>query len=325
MKFIELKKDLQSSRHSIYLIEGDDAYFRSSAEKQIRSAFLQMEELNFASFDGAECKGSAAQNLLTAAEAVPFMSEYRIIKVTDFYPTEAEYEKYLKSAFENFPQTTILLIVNSQGKKGADLKRKHCITYIDCNRCDRETVAKWAYLTMKRAGVASSVESCEAVADYCQNDMARVSREVEKLIEWATESKKITKADVDLLVYKDADFRIYQMTNAAARKDFTTFTEILKDLLSKGFDENSQITSLINYFKNLLTVLTNPAEKEVLEKLKMSDYVLGKTRQQAKAMGEERLIGLIHGLYAVSSKLKSGAYSADGALECAVCKVFFGE
>lgn len=323
MKFTQLKDDIKESARSIYLIEGDDAYFRQKAEEQLKAAFLQMPELNFTAFDGGQYKGANLSEITSALSAYPFMSEKRLVKITDFYPTEADWEKYLKSVFEDFPETTVLLIVNAQSKKGVDLKRKKCITYIDCNKSDRETVAKWAYLTMKRANVASTVEACEAVADYCLCDMARVSKEVEKLIEYGA-GGQITKKAVDELVYKDADFRIYQMTGAVARRDFSTFAEICYDLLSKGYDENAVIASLLNYFKNLLTVDSAALpDKELAAALKMSDYVYGKTKQQAQAVGSDRLISYINALYSLAADFKSGRMTVGGALESALANVFF--
>ncbi len=323
MKFTQLKDDIKEGAKPVYLIEGDDAYFRSKAEEQIKSAFLEMPELNFTTFDGAQYKGASLTDITSALSAFPFMAEKRIVKITDFYPTEGDYEKYIKPVFENFPETTIAIIVNTQGKKGVDLKRKKCVTYIDCNKADRETVAKWAYLTMKRAGVSSSVEACEAVADYCLCDMARVSKEVEKLIEYGREGG-VNKAVVDELVYKDADYRVYQMTGAIARRDFGGFSEICYDLLNKGFDENMVIGSLLNYFKNLLTVLSSDmSDRELASSLKMTDYVLGKTKQQARAVGEQKLISYINALYSLSSLFKSGQITQSGAFESAIARVFF--
>ena len=324
MKFTELKDDIKSGRRAIYLFEGDDAYFRTSAENMVKNAFLEMPELNYISFDGEGVKGAGIEDIVSALAVFPFMAPCRIVKVTEFYPTDSDYEKYLKSTFENFPDTATLIIVNSQSKKGCDFKRKKAVSYFDCNKADRETVARWCYLTMKKSGVSSSVEACEAIADYCVNDMARVSKEVEKLIEWGKEGL-ITKADVDELVYKDADYRVYQMTGAVSRGDYSSFTEICKDLLSKGYDSNAVIASLLNYFKNLLTVLVSEkSQEELCTMLKMKDYALTKTRQQAKAMGKDRLIRLIDGLYAVSASTKGGLITPAGSLESAFAQVFFG-
>lgn len=325
MKFTQLKEDIAQGARPIYLAEGDDAYFRAKTEEQIKSAFLSMPELNYSALDGTSLKGAAIEGALSALAAFPFMSEKRIVKVSEFYPTESEYENYLKPLFENFPESAILLIVNSQAKKGADLKRKKCVTYIDCNRADRDTVARWAYLTLKKSGVAASTEACEAVADYCLCDMARVSRETEKLIEWGKDSGKITLSDVDALVYKDADYRIYQMTNAVARKDYSTFAVILTELVQKGFDANAVIASLLSYFKTLLFVATGTlTDSEIASALKTSEYVAGKNRQQARALGKEKLAEYIGRLYSLASSLKSGIITADGALEGVIAEIFFG-
>jgi len=324
MKFTQLKDDIAQGARSIYLLEGDDAYFRLKAEEQIKGAFLEMAELNYSAYDGAQFKGAALTELISALSAFPFMANKRIVKLSEFYPTEGDYSKYLKNFFEDFPPDSILIIVNSLGKKGVDLKRKKCVTYVDCNRADEETVARWAYLTMKRAGVSSTVEACEAIASYCVRDMARVSTEVEKLIEWG-KGGSISKADVDNLVYKDADYRVYEMTKAVARRDYSAFTLICIDLLNKGFDENAILASLLNYFKNLLAALTSDkSETELASLLNTSDWIIRKNREEARAFGKDRLSKLVSSLYSLVSSFKGGLITKDGALETAVCNLFFG-
>ena len=54
--------------------------------------------------------------------------------------------------------------------------------------------------------------------------MSRVALETEKLIDYKG-SGTLTREDVDGLVYKDADYRIYEMTNAVARKRFRQIFE----------------------------------------------------------------------------------------------------
>ena len=198
MKYTELKNDIKQGARSIYLLEGDDAYFRMKGEEMIKSSFLQMPELNFSSFDGETLKGGALTSLTSAIESFPFMSEKRIIKVSELHPSESEYENYLKKTFENFPSSCILIIVNAESKKGVDLKRKACVGFFDCNRADEETVAKWAYLTFKRAGITAPVDVCSAIAGYCLCNMSRVALEVEKLIDYKKEGT-LTREEADAL------------------------------------------------------------------------------------------------------------------------------
>lgn len=323
MKFTELKNDISDGAKSIYLLEGDDAYFRMKGEEMIKSAFLQMPELNFSSFDGESLKGAQISALTSALESFPFMSEKRIIKVSGFYPTEIEYETHLKKIFENFPASSILIIVNAETKKGVDLKRKHAVTYVDCNRADEETVAKWAYLTLKRAGITCSVDVCAIIAGYCLCNMSRVALEVEKLIDYKI-SGELTREEVEALVYKDADYRIYEMTNAVARRDYVRYCAVQSELVQKSGDEAAVLSGLFSYFKNSLTMLSASGnDAEVAKLLKMKEYGVKKGREQARAIGEENLKKFVAYVYSAVSDIKTGRTSPKNALQNVNNYLFF--
>ena len=323
MKFTELKNDISDGAKSIYLLEGDDAYFRMKGEEMIKSAFLQMSELNFSSFDGESLKGAQISALTSALESFPFMSEKRIIKVSGFYPTEIEYETHLKKIFENFPASSILIIVNAETKKGVDLKRKHAVTYVDCNRADEETVAKWAYLTLKRAGITCSVDVCATIAGYCLCNMSRVALEVEKLIDYKI-SGELTREEVEALVYKDADYRIYEMTNAVARRDYVRYCAVQSELVQKSGDEAAVLSGLFSYFKNSLTMLSASGnDAEVAKLLKMKEYGVKKGREQARAIGEENLKKFVAYVYSAVSDIKTGRTSPKNALQNVNNYLFF--
>lgn len=322
MKFTELKNDIKEGAKSIYLLEGDDAYFRIKGEEMIKSAFVQMPELNFTVLDGETLKGSSLSQLIAAVESVPFMSEKRLVKVTEFHPSDTDFER-LKKTFENFPKETILLIVNSEGKRGVDLKRKSYVTYVDCNCADEETVTKWVYITLRNAKISASVEACTLVARYCQCNMSRVALEVEKLIDYKKEGE-LSREEVDSLVYKDADYRIYEMTNAVSRRDFDMFCTIEAELCRKVGDETSVLSGLFSYFKNLLTIISSDdSDKQLSETLKMKEYGVKKSREQARAIGEDKLKDLVSCIYSVLAEIKCGNLSPHCALQSVNGKIFF--
>ena len=323
MKFIELKNDIQSDARNIYLLEGSDAYFRMKGEEMIKSAFMQMPELNFTVLDGETLKGNSLSSLISAVESVPFMSEKRIVKVTEFHPSDAEYEKYLKNTFENFPAETILLIVNTEGKRGVDLKRKACITFIDCNCADEESVIKWVYITLRNAKISASVEVCTLIARYCQCNMSRIALEVEKLIDYKKEGE-LSRAEVDALVYKDTDYRIYEMTNAVARRDYDTFSSIEMELCRKVGDETSVLSGLFSYFKNLLLIVSSDcSDRQLSEITKMKEYGVKRSREQARAIGEEKLKSIVTDIYSALAEIKCGNLTPNSALQVVNNKIFF--
>lgn len=324
MKFTELKSSIENGAESIYLLEGDDAYFRKKGEEMIKEAFLSMPELNYSSYDGENLKGSGISELCSAIKNYPFMSEKRIIKVSEFYPSESEYENHLKELFEDFPSTSILIIVNGGGKKGVDLKRKKSVQYVDCSRAEPETVAKWIYLTLRKAGITAPVQVCENIAGYCLCNMARVSVEVQKLIDYKSEGV-LTEEEADELIYKDAEFRLYELTNTISRRDFNKFCIIAEDIKSKGMDEIYILNGLFNYFKNLLTILSSSKSvAELAAMLKMKEYGVKKSREQAEAIGAENLAYMTDKVYECISGIKCGLTSPENALQNAENVIFFG-
>lgn len=322
MKFTELKNSIKEGVQGVYLLEGCDGYFLRNGEQMIKSACLQLPELDFSAFEGAALKGGALTAFTAAIKNYPFGSLKRVVKVSEFYPAEAEYDKYLKETFENMPETSVVIIVNTQGKKGVDLKRKKCITYIDCNKADEETVTKWVYVTLRRAGVNCSAEAASAVAAYCLCDMSRVALETQKLI--ALGKPAIMLADVDEHVYKDADYRVYEMTNAIPRKNYTAVCEIAFDLIRKGMDKTAVISSILTYFRNLYAVLcSDESDKDLAEALKMKEYGVKKSREQAALIGKAALQRHILALYSCISGVKGGLISPDAALNVALSEIFF--
>ena len=324
MKFTELKNSIQGGAASIYLFEGDDAYFRMKGEESVKSAFLEMPELNYSAFDGETLKGQAYTSLVTAIKNYPFMAEKRIVKVSEFYPSESDFDTYFKELFEDFPPTSILIIVNSGAKKGVDLKRKKTVTYVDCNKPDQEAVTKWIYLTLRRAGISAPASVCESIGLYCLCNMARVSVEVQKLIDYKGNGE-LTQDDVDALVYKDAEYRLYELTNTVPRRDFTKFANILDELLKKGGDEIYILNGLFNYFKNLLTVSSSQnSDAELAVQLKMKEYGVKKSREQAYSIGEEKLKYYVKYIYGCISDVKCGRATPENALQKAQNAIFFG-
>ena len=250
MKYVEFRKFTdENGAMPIYLFEGEEGYFREGGENLLKNRFLQDTTLDYVAFDGNTLKGAKLSALVSAVQSFPFLSQKRVVKVTDFYPSEEEYDKYLKTAFENPPPGSILLIVNSpkkaDGKKAeekgkkANLQKKPNVTYVDCSRADEETIKKWIYVTCKRAGVYADGITCGKIASYCVGDMSRIAKETEKLLIYcqATGAERLTDEIVDEVVYPDSEYKIYELSSAVSRKNYDGYVKILNELSAKGFDE----------------------------------------------------------------------------------------
>ncbi len=329
MKYVEFKKFTdENGARPIYLFEGEEVYFREKGEQILKKLYVQEPTLDYVSFDGGALKGEKLKALVDAVSSFPFISQKRLVRVTEFYPTEKDFENYLKPLFENPPTDSILLIVNGgKGKTGtAVLAKKPNVTYVDCSRSDEETIKKWIYVTCKRAGVYADGITCGKLASYCIMDMSRIAMETEKLLGYcaAMGKERLTDEIVDELVYPDSEYKIYELANALARKNYSEYMKIIKDLSTRGFNETSLLSSLASYFKGLYEVsLCKGSDRDVATALGIKEYAAKKNREQAAKFGKGELLALYSGVYQAISDIKCGVLTPSAALKTVTAQLFF--
>ena len=326
MKFVMFNGSLEEGAAPIYLFDGEEEYFKRRGEEMLLKKFLSEPSLNFTSFDGADLKGARLTELTAAAQSFPFLSEKRIVKVTGLYPSEREYETYLKAYFEHPCDTTILLIVNGAAKpKGFDLKKAPNVTRVDCSRADEETVLRWIYTRMRRAGVACDTDCCERIMRYCLGSMSRIATETEKLLAYAGEGGTITAEDIDAVVYRDTDYKIYEMTDALGRGNYGSYLSVMNELLGKGMDEAGVLNALCNYFRTMYEILAlNKSDADTAKALGMKEYAVKMSRRQAKLLGGKRVEDAYFGVFGAVNAIKGGRLTPTGALTAVNAKLFFG-
>lgn len=327
MKFVQLTNSLQEGVAPVYLIEGDEAYFRDHAVKSIREACaLAQPSLNDVRYEGESLKGDKLTAFRDTLYSLPFFDEKRLVRVYEFYPTEREWDNVLKVYAERPCSTTVLVIVNG-GKKAnsADLKKKGGVTYVDCSRESEETLSRWLFSLMRREGLQPDADAAGLMVRYCASGAARMRMETDKLKLLLGAGGRVTRAVVEEYIAKDAEYKIYELTQAASRRNFTAFSEILSDLTDKGYDENAALASLTAHFKTLAEIAhMRGSDAEIGKTLGLKPFAVQKNRETAARLGKERTEEIYVALYTLTCGAKSGLYTKSGALYSAVQKIFFG-
>lgn len=326
MKFIQFNKQLQTGALPVYLLEGEEVYFRDQAVRRLREEYVSQPQLNDVRLEGENLKGEKLSSFVSDLYALPFLSERRMIRVYEFYPTEKEYETYLKKYFENPSPSTLLVIVNGGKKKGggAELKKKPNVTFVDCGKEEEEVLTRWALVRMKQSGLKANADAVQRFVRYCNNDCARMSKEIEKLAFLLGEGGEVTAEVVDEQIPKDVEYKIYELTQAASRRSFATFSEILSDLLKKGYDENALLASLASYYRSLYEVTEmKGSDGEIAKTLGVKPFAVQKNRETAFRMGRSKVKEYYLFLYGLAADMRSGLCSKEGALSAAIAKIFF--
>ena len=326
MKFVLFKKSLDEGASPVYLFDGEEEYFKQRGEEMLKERYLGEPSLNYTVFQGSALKGGALSDLIAAARCVPFLSEKRIVKVVDLYPSEREYETYLRPYFQSPELSTILLIVNGGKGKGFDLRKAAGVTRVDCSKADEEIVLRWIYTRFKRAGVHADTDTCARIFTYCLGDMSRVAGETEKLIAYAGEGGTVGVADVDAVVYQDTDYKIYEMTDALGGGNAGKYLSVLHELSEKGMDEGGVLNALLSYFRTLADVtLSRGTDAETASALGMKEFAVKMNRRRAAAFGKDRVLAAYRFIFGKLNAVRSGASTAQGALLAVNAYLLFGE
>lgn len=329
MKYVDFKKFTdENGARPIYLFEGEETYFREKGEELLKARFLQEPTLDYASFDGNTLKGEKLKTIVDAVNCFPFISEKRVVRVSELYPTEKDFENYLKPLFDNPPTDGILLIVNSGNAKAGtvSLSKQKTVTHVDCGRSDEETIKRWIYLTCKREGVYADGITCGKIATYCMLDMARIAKETEKILGYCQASgvQKLTDEIVDSLVYPDAEYKMYELADALVRKNYSKYMKAIKDLSTRGYNETSLLSSLVSYFRNLYEVsVCKGSDQEVATTLGIKEFVAKKNREQAKKFTKREILQHYNTVFAAVSEIKCGEITPHAALKRVTAKLFF--
>lgn len=329
MKYVEFKTFTEENgARPIYLFEGEETYFKQRGEELLKSKFVQEPTLDCVSFDGSALKGEKMSALSDAVRVFPFISQKRMVRVSEFYPTEKDFEHYLAPIFQSPPADSILCIVNSARAKTGQVNfaKQPNVTVVDCSRADLETIKKWIYLTCKRAGVYADGVVCSKIAEYCVLDMARIAMETEKLLTFCAAKgvDRLTDELVDSLVYPDSDYKIFELANALARKNYSAFMKIARDLSTQGFNETALLSALVSYFKGLYeTSCCKGSDKDVAAALGIKEFAARKNREQAARFEKGALLACYDAVFSAISAVKCGKWTPEGAWKAVIAWLFF--
>lgn len=319
MKFQDLKNSLQEQIFPIYLIEGEDAFFRNRAVALIKEACLSEPDFNYTRFLGNEIKGQYDE-LLSAVRSFPFMSEKRVVEVIDFNPTATDLkDKALLEYLKNPEDTTVLIIVNKE--KCESLKKLSSVTVVDCQKAGEEVITKYIRAKMTKANLIISTSVCKKIIEYCLSDMSKIDGEINKLIDYCSGRVEVTEKDVEKIVSKDLEYKIFEIVQLVAKRNFDGVYKFINEITSLA-EKQQFLVSLYYQFRRMFYASVTKGEPSVVaDVLGEKQYSIIKARELASLFSSKRLKEIMQNLARLDGEFKTGKISLDSAFNQAVFSV----
>ena len=282
----------------------------------LKNKYVQNPDLNYVSLES----GASFSDVSSSVYAFPFMSEKRMTVIREYYPDKAQLKGDLKDFLENPPTDSILVIIND--KPCEALKKYQTVQCVSCGKADVSTIVKWIKAESSKQGVVIDGERAQLIAEYCLLDMSRIENEVNKLCAYVGEGNTITKEAIEELVYKDAEYKIYEMTDYIGKRDFSKAVTVLTEMLNKGEPAQKLLISVYNYFRRLLHVaISDKPNGELASLLGIKEFAVAKAKQQAKMFSPKSLKKAMDLLIDADYDAKNGKSDDYSGLWLAVFKI----
>jgi DNA polymerase-3 subunit delta len=261
-----------------YVFVGDEAFFRD----RCRAAILQhlvpadMRELSLYEFDLAE---TSVIEVLDRAQTPSLMAPFQVFFVRNvkvLYGRGSHKEDFAAvEAYAKNPNPNALIVfVADHISIPADVRRMdmqdrdkyerlretlgESCAMLEFARVDEGDGVRWVVETAQQQRFKVDADAARELVDSLGADMMLVSNELEKLMLYTSEKKRITLGDVETMVLAAKQRNLYELTDAISSKDRAKSLQVLNALLSSGDGEEAAIGHLYmlaRTFKQMLVVL----------------------------------------------------------------------
>ena len=261
-----------------YVFVGDEAFFR----KRCRDAILEhlvapgLRDFSVFEFDLSE---TSLSEVLDRARTPSLMAPFQVFFVrgvkTLFGRGSNEekigaIEEYCKNpnpdALVVFVADHISIPADARRMEMTDKDRYQKIRedlgpfcgIVELARVQEGEAVRWIGEYCTARGVKIDADGARELVDALGGNMMMVSNELEKLILYAGEKKKITLGDVETMVLAAKQRSLYELTDAISAKDRVRALEVLDALLSTSEGEEAAIGHLYmlaKTFRQMLVIL----------------------------------------------------------------------
>ncbi len=314
ISFAEFKNGLANGdEFPVYLFEGEDAYFRERGLDLVLKEFISEPSLNLTNLT-SDCNGD---ELIASLNGYPFMSKKRATVIREFYPKAEQLKKGLKDYLENPSNESVLIILNE--KPCDPLKKFNSVLVVDCKKADTSVLIKWIKAECLKFNVQIDGETAKKLAEYCLSDMTRIQTETQKLIAYVGDGNSICSEDVSVMVARDTDYKVYEMTDYIAKKRFDLALTVIKDMSLKGESGQRVLSSVYNYFRKLLHAgISGKNPSELATSLGIKEYPAKILIEQSKKFKKKALKSAVDKLIDADYAIKSGKIDVDEQMWIAI-------
>ncbi len=316
---------------TFYVFHGEDEYSIRVKVDEMRDKMG--DDLNITEFDGTK---ATASEVISAARALPFLSDRRLVLVSDMLShfsrrgaSQASKDdlKKLVAELPTLPKTARIVFVESKtlSAKNAVIKLIH----EDPSGYEKafnppKNPTSWIQKQAQVYGVTIEPRAASALAAVIDNDLRKADNELIKLAAYVGDGGTISENIVTLLTPYVAESSVWDMVDALGKRDGQRAMDQLHRLIDVDRQEPMQLFGMvIRQFRLLIqareVIDEGGNSRSIASELSVHDFVGKKLYEQGRGFKSiEQLESIYRHLLDTDFKVKTGQVEIPLALDLLV-------
>lgn len=326
---LKLKKD---KLKPVYLIYGEEKYILDKFKNDFINKFID-ESVNDFNFNILDDKENFEITLNNQIKTPPIMGDKRfiVVRTEEFLTKKSDKEELLIKLFDDFPQSTILVIL-VYGKVDKRLKLykkvKQIAEVIETSAPRYNNLDDWIKNEFKKRNKIVDRSTVKFLEYMFNNNLETLEREIEKITLYTGESsEKISLDSIKKIISKDRlleEKEVFNLTDAIMDKKKGQALKILNHMIAQGAIPLQILGTIIWQVKLLMSVkelkLEGKDPKIIARELKVHHFPVNKCYQKSDYYTDSELELMIERLLEANLDIVYGRYEPLMALEMAIVR-----
>jgi DNA polymerase III subunit delta len=261
-----------------YVLIGDEVFFRDRCRAAVIQHLVEPEMREF-SVNDVDLGDTSLAEILDRARTPSLMAPFQVFFIRNVKflygrgSHQAEFDA-IEAYCEDPNPAALLIFVADHISIPADVRRMEMSDrdryeriretlgefcgIVELARVDESDGMRWVMDTAAQQNVKIDQDATRELIDSLGADMMLISNELEKLILFVGEKRRITLGDVETMVLAAKQRSLYELTDAISGHDRPRALETLQAILSSGDGEDAAIGHLYmlaRTFRQMLVVL----------------------------------------------------------------------
>ena len=319
---------------NLILITGEDAYEKEEKLEQVKNNFGEcIKGINFIVLDKTNIN-----RLEDEINTYPFGFSKKLIIVkvdkkekkentenSEVAEEQEEKNDWLTPSVEDALKTLEDVVVVFYG----DIKKTTKIYKLvqkngECIVCDKKKeydILSWASRIFAVSGINISNSDINYLISISGTDKLMLKNEIDKLIDFADDTKQVTKKDIDAICIRTSDVIIFDLTDSLGNKDTKAALNSLNELIENKEPIQKIAIMIAKHFKALLVAKVATIEnRNVLDELATkSPFAANKYKAQARCFSLDELKTKVLEFAKLDIDSKTGKIDLKIGLEKIIC------